>query len=108
DTLGFSFYDAFAARLNSALTALIQATYLGGDGGDEPFGMAIHPATGDVYLAGETGSTNFPQTAGGAQAAGGTSLDAFIARLTFSLALVDPAVDLTITKTHAGNFAPGQ
>jgi uncharacterized repeat protein (TIGR01451 family) len=108
NNLGFNFYDAFVARLNSALTTLTQATYLGGDGDDQPFGLAIHPSTGDVYLAGHTGSTNFPHTSGGAQPAGGTSLDAFIARLTFGLALVDPAPDLTITKTHNGNFAPGQ
>ncbi|HYT31123.1 MAG TPA: hypothetical protein VEO37_00900, partial [Thermoanaerobaculia bacterium] len=63
--------DAFVARLNSALTTLTQATYLGGSGADVARALAIHPTSGDVYVAGSTASTNFPGTAGGAQAASG-------------------------------------
>jgi hypothetical protein len=62
--------DFFVARLNASLTALTQATYLGGSGGDEheiARAIAIHPVTGDVYVAGVTPSTDFPGTAGGAQ-----------------------------------------
>ena len=78
--------DAFIARLNSSLTSLIQATYLGGNGGgDSAGGLAIHPTSGDVYVIGVTGSSNFPGTAGGAQAASGGDADAFVARLNSSL-----------------------
>ncbi len=63
--------DVFVARLNGALTTLIQATYLGGSDFDEAGGLAIQPTSGDVYVAGATRSTNFPGTAGGAQAAKG-------------------------------------
>ena len=63
--------DAFVARLPSTLTSLTQATYLGGSGDDEAFALAIHPTTGDVYVAGITTSSNFPGTAGGAQPAFG-------------------------------------
>lgn len=79
--------DAFVARLNSALTALDQATYLGGSADDRANALAIHPSTGDVYIAGQTTSTNFPGTAGGAQATnnGGVSTAAFVARLNSSL-----------------------
>ena len=73
-------FDAFVARLPSTLTALTQATYLGGSGDDEAFALAIHPTTGDVYVAGDTASTNFPGTAGGAQPTSG-GWDAFVARL---------------------------
>jgi len=74
--------DAFVARLNSSLTQILQSTYLGGNGADDAKALAIHPITGEVYVAGSTASTNFPNTSGGAQAThGGGSFDAFVARL---------------------------
>jgi hypothetical protein len=78
--------DAFVARLNQTLTVLYQATYLGGSGIDEARAIAIHPATGEVYVAGLTGSSNFPGTSGGAQPVnGGGSDDAFVVRLNAAL-----------------------
>ncbi len=78
--------DAFVARLNPDLTQILQATYLGGSWGDKARALAVHPKTGDVYVAGETHSEDFPQTAGGAQAKSGGSDDAFVARLSADLA----------------------
>ena len=80
--------DGFVARLTSSLTTLTQATYLGGSGADPVRALAIAPTTGNVYVAGVTESQDFPGTSGGAQAVfGGGGLDAFVARLTLSLAL---------------------
>jgi len=79
-------YDAFVARLNSDLTKILQSTYLGGKGRDSAYALAIHPETGDVYVAGETKSTDFPNTTGGAQAGyGGGYKDAFVVRLNSNL-----------------------
>ena len=78
--------DAFLARFSSTLTTLIQATFLGAGGTDRGLAVAIHPATGDVYLAGETNSVPFPGTTGGAQPAfGGGVRDAFVARFPSTL-----------------------
>ena len=44
--------DGFVVRLNSTLTSLLQSTYLGGSGDDEAHALAIHPTTGEVYVAG--------------------------------------------------------
>jgi hypothetical protein len=78
--------DAFLARLDAGLTTLAQATYVGGSGSDEAFALAIHPTSGEVFVAGRTDSKDFPGTAGGAQPAiGGTSYDAFVARLNATL-----------------------
>jgi hypothetical protein len=74
--------DAFVARLHAALTVRLQATYLGGSGSDQALALAIHPVSGDVYVAGRTASTSFPGVAGGALAVyGGSTADAFVARL---------------------------
>ncbi|MDQ2978187.1 MAG: hypothetical protein M3R62_03130, partial [Acidobacteriota bacterium] len=87
-------YDAFVARLNRGLTALDQATYLGGNSADLAYALAIHPTSGDVYVAGTTYSTNFPGRTGGAQAANGGGGDAFVARLNAALTTLDQATYL--------------
>jgi len=81
-----SCYDVFVARLNKDLTQILQSTYLGGSDEDYVTALAIHPKTGEVYVAGETKSKNFPKTTGGAQAVYGGGYryykgDAFVARL---------------------------
>ena len=100
-------FDGMVARLSSDLSVLIQATYLGGTGDDFGSAIAIHPTTGDVYVAGKTLSTDFPGTLGGARPTSGGDNDAFVARLTSNLVGV-PGPDLTLTKTHTGNFVRGQ
>ena len=76
--------DAFVARLDRNLTTLVQATYLGGSGGDVAQALAVD-ATGTVLIAGSTTSVNFPGTTGGAQASPGGGGDAFVARLSHDL-----------------------
>ena len=57
--------DAFVALLSADLKTLIQSTYLGGNGDDYAYSMAV--LGGNVYVAGHDQSTNFPGTSGGAQ-----------------------------------------
>jgi hypothetical protein len=87
-------YDAFIARLNSSLTTLTQATYLGGSGDDAGGALAIHPTSGDVFVDGTTTSTDFPGTTGGAQATNGGGQDAFVARLNAALTTLKQATYL--------------
>jgi hypothetical protein len=77
--------DAFVARLNSSLTQLLQSTYLGGSSWDEALAIAVNLTTGDVYVAGNTLSTDFPKTAGGAQSIKSVGSDAFVSRLNANL-----------------------
>ena len=81
----FGFWDGFVARLSSDLTSNPQSTYLGGSNSDEALALAVHPSTGDVYVAGRTTSTDFPNTTGGAQPNYGGGRDAFVARLNSTL-----------------------
>jgi Beta-propeller repeat/HYDIN/CFA65/VesB-like, Ig-like domain/Abnormal spindle-like microcephaly-assoc'd, ASPM-SPD-2-Hydin len=58
---------------------LAYSTYLGGSGGDIGYGIAVNSA-GEAYVAGSTGSTNFP-VKGAEQASAGGGGDAFVAKL---------------------------
>jgi len=78
---GGGYSNAFVARLNKELNQILQSTYLGGRGSDRAGTLAIHPKTGDVYVEGITSSTDFPNTAGGAQTKKQKYDDAFVARL---------------------------
>src|SRR5262249_32062545 len=79
DEYGFR-VSGYDPTLPVVIDPLLQATRLGGSGEDQAIAIAIGPA-GDVYVAGDTESLNFPGTGPGAQPRFGGSLDAFVARL---------------------------
>jgi len=87
--------DALAARLTADLSTIVQATFLGANGIDSSVALAVHPGTGEVYVAGSTsgGSTAFPGVAGGAQSASGGGSDGFISRLSPDLTAIDQIPD---------------
>ena len=63
-TLGpLEFGDAFVAKLDPTGSHLLYSTYLGGSAPDFALGVAVD-ATGAVYVAGGTGSIDFPTTPG--------------------------------------------
>ena len=80
--------NAFVAELSPRGDALVYSTYLGGNRFDVGFGIAVD-SSGNAYVSGETGSTNFPVTPNGFQTtfAGGTTTggaqptDAFVTKL---------------------------
>ena len=78
--------NATVTELNPSGSALVYSTYLGGNGGANPYSeAALHIAVdsaGTAYVVGTTGSTDFPTTSGAVQTAfGGGSGDAFVTRL---------------------------
>lgn len=82
--------DAFIAKLNPGGTALLYSTYLGGSGSDSAAAIAVDPK-GDVFVTGQTTSSNFPlapksssnstTTVTPFQATYGGNGDAFVAEL---------------------------
>jgi hypothetical protein len=70
--------DAFVAVINSAGSAYIYSTFLGGSDTDIGNGIAVD-ATGNAYVTGETASgTNFPTKTPLQSALGGGTYDAFV------------------------------
>lgn len=58
--------DAFVAKINPAGSALDFSTYLGGSDDDRAFAIAVDGA-GNIHVAGNTASSNFPVTGDAAQ-----------------------------------------
>jgi hypothetical protein len=76
--------DAFITRLNATGSDLVFSTYLGGSSTDDAFGIWVDPA-GNIYVTGETDSSDFPTTPGAFQTVfGGGTSDAFVTKIVFS------------------------
>ena len=91
--------DGFVARFDPTLTTLRHSAYFGGSLGEEILGVAIHPATGDVYVAGYTASSDLPGTLQGAQRAYAGGDDGFVARF-------DPTLTQLLGSTYLGGSQP--
>jgi hypothetical protein len=77
-----NFSDAFVTKLNATGNSLLYSTYLGGSGGNgADFGNALAlDARGNVYIAGDTNSTDFP-TKNAFDSTFNGNLNAFVAKL---------------------------
>jgi uncharacterized repeat protein (TIGR01451 family) len=96
--------DAFVSKLNASGSALLYSTYLGGSDDDIGFGIGAD-TSGNAYITGFTASFDFPtmnpiQASNGGATNGGGG-DAFVAKIAAT-------ADMTIAKTHTGNFLQGQ
>jgi uncharacterized protein (TIGR03437 family) len=72
--------DAFVLKIAPNGGNLVYATYLGGTGTDIAYSIAVD-AAGNVYVTGETASTDFPKAAAGAQQQPSGYTDAFLIKL---------------------------
>jgi uncharacterized protein (TIGR03437 family) len=103
-------FDAFVTKINAAGSALMYSTFLGGNGRDEGFSIAVDGA-GDAYVAGGTNSGDFPrvnpfQNAYRESVCGTSPLiffcpDGFISKLSFRPGLFVGGM------VSAASFAPG-
>jgi hypothetical protein len=103
--------NAFVAKLTSSGSALDYSTYLGGNGsyngprkGDSGAGIAID-VSGNAYITGSAGSTDFPVTSGALQktnkGAGGDATNAFVTKL-------NPAGAALVYSTYLGGTYPSR
>jgi hypothetical protein len=73
--------SSFVAEINPAGSALLYSTYLGGSVVDNSNAIVVD-SFGSAYIAGSTGSPDFPITAGAAQTVLAGPYNAFVAKLT--------------------------
>jgi len=72
--------NAFITHLNPTGSALVYSTYLGGSNQDWVYGIAVGPG-GDAFVAGITGSSDFPTTPGALQSVAPSGWNGFVTRL---------------------------
>jgi hypothetical protein len=88
--------DVFVTKINTHGNAKVFSTFLGGGGPDEGKGIAVD-AQGNVYVAGNAGSFDFPMK-GAVQGTWGGSGDAFLTKL-------NPTGSALVYSTYLGGNA---
>ncbi len=74
--------DAFVTELNATGTGLVYSTYLGGSGTEASVGASIAvDSSGNIYVAGNTDSSDYPVTAGVLQSTNAGLRDVFLTKL---------------------------
>ncbi len=84
-------YDVFVSKLNSNLATILASTFLGGRYWDDGISLVLD-GSGSVYVAGHTGSSDFPTTGGaydrkynGDSCTGYCNGDIFVSKLNINL-----------------------
>ena len=72
-------YDAFAVMLDNSLANFESSSVLGGSGQDDEYALGLNPA-GEIYVAGRSGSPDFPVINGWDLDYNGGSYDGFVAK----------------------------
>ncbi len=82
-------FSAFVAGFTSdylfGYHVMVALTYLGGSGDDRGYGIAADPIADEIWVTGETTSSNFPLSADADQATYAGANDAFVSRLSRDL-----------------------
>ena len=90
--------EGFVSRIRDDLTVIHQSTFVGGNNHEEAYVVALHPVTGEIYVAGYTSSTSLPEIAGGAIATNpGGGGSGYVARIDSTLAAVATSPDINVT-----------
>jgi len=80
DEVGNANTDVFVTKLSADGSTLLYSTYLGGNATDQAYAIEVN-ASGEVFIAGGTYSTNFSTTTGAYQETSDGNQDAFVTKL---------------------------
>jgi Beta-propeller repeat len=92
--------DAFVTKLNAAGSDPVYSTFLGGSMRDDGFGISVD-GSGSAYVTGDSGSGDFPATAGSSDTSLNGGTDAFVAKL-------DAAGSDVVYSTYVGGISNDQ
>jgi hypothetical protein len=94
--------EGFAVKLNSDLSSILAATFLGGGNSDNATALAFD-STGNVYVAGDTRFADFPGIGPGSADSTSGFVEGFVAKLdpnlSSGLRIVDDKVNFVVSKT---------
>lgn len=96
-------FDVLLVEISADATAQLFSTYLGGSGDETPSGMALDTEE-NVYIAGSTGSSDFPVTQGAFQTQFAGNGDTFLAKIFTGTA---PLLSLSSTALQFSSTAVG-
>jgi Secretion system C-terminal sorting domain/Beta-propeller repeat len=88
------FTDAFVTKINASGTRLIYSTYIGGNGDDTAYSIAVD-TNDNAYITGLTESTNFDITNGAFQTTNAAGRDVFVTK-------INPTGTALIYSTYVG------
>jgi len=92
--------DVFVAKFLLSDLSYTGFTYIGGSGNDYAYDLT--GGTDGVYLVGQTGSTNFPVTAGTYQTSSKGDAEVFVCKLSDSMEVLSPSTYIGGTNADAG------
>ncbi|HLG25832.1 MAG TPA: hypothetical protein VI588_03520, partial [Candidatus Gracilibacteria bacterium] len=87
--------DIFVSKFNLGLTSLVASTYLGGTGVESESILAMAP-DGNIFIVGNTRSSDFPATAGAYDTTLNGSFNVFVAKM-------NPSLTSLLAATYLGN-----
>lgn len=94
--------DGVVLKFSPDLSTLLFSSFLGGSGQDAAYVLAIHPTTGNIYVAGGTASNNFPGPKTGVVSPNSNgNIDGFVS-------IIDPNGTAILKTTYLGTSAIDQ
>ncbi|OPY48211.1 MAG: PKD domain protein [Methanoregulaceae archaeon PtaU1.Bin222] len=92
-------FDAFVTGVSydASSSTISFSTFLGGDGTDQGYGLAVHNATGDIYVTGLTRSANFPTVFPAFNSIISWNQDAFVTHM-------NPTASSLVSSTYLGGI----
>ena len=98
--------EGFVVKLNSDLSSFLAATFLGGELGDSAVALAVD-SLGNVYVAGSTGSPDFPGIGPGSADSTIERSEGYVVKLNSNLSSILAATFLGGGRRAGGTFVGG-